>query len=531
MTLTVADIGRWDAGSVREVFHAASSRAQAAADAANGLATLPAFTSWGGVAAQAAKEAIGKTRQHLDAHGREAMAVANAARSAADEIERIKSDLATLKADTESLGMEIDAVSGKVLPGRMIRDPMEALLKKGQLQPRLDKIVAEANLVDMALANAIHMADGSVPAATDSSDQPGNLDEALREVAGAPDRGLDQYARSDKDDETRSTRSPLTAPIVDADPSVLDEQRARVESARHTLDAAQAELDAAAAQIYTQGTGLGRSDIGALSKAVFDARRELTKQTKILEDLDQAAAASGGPTVPVPALPENAQVQGLPPHPSVFAEGSRALSEGSLGLIPDVAKDVDVFTNWGQHSGTERAGAVLDAAGLVPIPGAKSVSEGIEHSLDALNAARHFDDGLDASAGAHHAPDAPPSPDATTHHSGEVGAPEASHGQHLGDGTPQTIYGPGNELLPLVPEHATGSAVANGKGMVYDLPPNTEGLDPRVTRVRVMEPTTSGPYPYPTGYAVYENGAGQAVNPVSGKTISRDDPYWHIPLE
>ena len=163
MVLTVADIERWDAGSVREVFHAATSHAQAAQDAANGLATLPAFSTWGGVAAEAAKEAIGKTRRDLDAHGQEALAVANAARTAADEIEQIKSELATVKADAESLGMEIDSATGQVLPGRSIRDPMEALLKEQQLQPRLDKIVAEANMVDIALANAIHMADGTVP--------------------------------------------------------------------------------------------------------------------------------------------------------------------------------------------------------------------------------------------------------------------------------------------------------------------------------------------------------------------------------
>ncbi len=117
MTLTFADIERWNAGDVREVFHAASSRAQAVQDAADGLATLPAFTTWGGKAAEAAKEAIGKTRADLDAHGREALAVANAARSAADEIERIRSDLATLKADAASLGMEIDPISGQVVAG------------------------------------------------------------------------------------------------------------------------------------------------------------------------------------------------------------------------------------------------------------------------------------------------------------------------------------------------------------------------------------------------------------------------------
>ncbi|MGB3485288.1 MAG: alpha/beta hydrolase [Mycobacterium sp.] len=164
MTLTIADIERWDAGDVREVFHAASSRAKAVQDAANGLAQLPAFTTWGGEAAEAAKEAIGKTRADLDAHGQEALAVANAARSAADEIERIRSELATLKADAAALGMEIDPVSGQVVPGPGTSgNPMEVLIKQQQLQPRVDKLIAEANLVDMALANAIDMAGGSVP--------------------------------------------------------------------------------------------------------------------------------------------------------------------------------------------------------------------------------------------------------------------------------------------------------------------------------------------------------------------------------
>jgi hypothetical protein len=164
MTLTVADIERWDAGDVREVFHAATSRAQAAFDASDGLAELPALATWGGMAAKAAKEAIGKTRKDFDAHGNEVMSVANAARSAADNIERIKTELATLKADAESLEMEVDSVSGQVVAGPNFRgNPMELLLKTQQLQPRLDRIVAEANSVDMALANAIHMADGTTP--------------------------------------------------------------------------------------------------------------------------------------------------------------------------------------------------------------------------------------------------------------------------------------------------------------------------------------------------------------------------------
>jgi hypothetical protein len=40
LTLTVTDIERWDGGDVREVFHAATSRAQAAFDGAVGLALI-----------------------------------------------------------------------------------------------------------------------------------------------------------------------------------------------------------------------------------------------------------------------------------------------------------------------------------------------------------------------------------------------------------------------------------------------------------------------------------------------------------
>lgn len=164
MGLTVADIERWDAGDVREVFHAARSRAQAAQDAADGLATLPAFTTWGGEAAESARDAIGRTRADLDAHGQEALAVANAARSAADEIESIKARLATLKADAAALDMEIDAVTGRVEAGAGFSgNPMELLLKQQQLQPRVNALVADADLVDARLANAIDMAAGTAP--------------------------------------------------------------------------------------------------------------------------------------------------------------------------------------------------------------------------------------------------------------------------------------------------------------------------------------------------------------------------------
>ncbi|MGV9798775.1 RNase A-like domain-containing protein [Mycobacterium sp. NPDC003449] len=210
---------------------------------------------------------------------------------------------------------------------------------------------------------------------------------------GKPEDG--QPAKPGADDKPAGLPPVLSQVRQPPDKATIDRQAAKVETARQNLDAAQAKLDDAAGQDYTQGAGAGpgRDTSGPLAQAVFDARAELTEQRRILNELNYAAAAAGSPTAPVAPLPENADVQAYPPEPSAFAEGSRALSEGSLGLIPDVAKDIDTFNNWDQASGADRLQASLDAAGMLPLPGAKPLAEGIEHGLDALGgAARHFDD-------------------------------------------------------------------------------------------------------------------------------------------
>jgi hypothetical protein len=74
------------------VFHATTARATSSTQASLALAQLPAFDSWGGVAADAARDAIGKTRVDLDTHAQEARAVAQAAEQAAQDIEKVKLD-------------------------------------------------------------------------------------------------------------------------------------------------------------------------------------------------------------------------------------------------------------------------------------------------------------------------------------------------------------------------------------------------------------------------------------------------------
>jgi hypothetical protein len=161
VTLTVADIDRWNAGAVREVFKAANARGQATLEASRQLSTLSVFDTWEGATAEARKHVNAGIRQDLDAHGNEALAVARAADQAADGIEHVQSDLRTLRHDAAEMHMAIDATTNTLVPTADCL-PVEALLAETQLQPRLDAILAEANAVDQELAAAINMADGDV---------------------------------------------------------------------------------------------------------------------------------------------------------------------------------------------------------------------------------------------------------------------------------------------------------------------------------------------------------------------------------
>src|ERR1700744_1457623 len=100
--LTVADIERWSAESVREVFHAAGARARATLDASRELSSLSVFDTWKGGTAEARRHSNATIRQDLDAHGNESMAVARAAGKAADDIEHVQSELRALRSDASS---------------------------------------------------------------------------------------------------------------------------------------------------------------------------------------------------------------------------------------------------------------------------------------------------------------------------------------------------------------------------------------------------------------------------------------------
>ena len=115
------------------------------------------------------------------------------------------------------------------------------------------------------------------------------------------------------------------------------------------------------------------------------------------------------------------------------------------------------------------------------------------------------------------------------HHSYYVEAGNAAVLVHNSNCPIGSVIGPNGETLPL-PEGAPGVPVNSGRGFAYDIPAGTRGLNSRVVQVRVMDPVTTGPYQYPNGYVVYMNRTGQSVNPLTGQTVSRADPYNHIPI-
>lgn len=103
------------------------------------------------------------------------------------------------------------------------------------------------------------------------------------------------------------------------------------------------------------------------------------------------------------------------------------------------------------------------------------------------------------------------------------------------DRGPDFVVTQAGEAIP-VPAGASGPRpVETGLGFEYVGGRGGHGLDSRVSSVRIMDPTLpKHPSPgYPGGYVSYRNAAqprGQAVHPLTGRTIAMNDPWWHIAL-
>ena len=112
---------------------------------------------------------------------------------------------------------------------------------------------------------------------------------------------------------------------------------------------------------------------------------------------------------------------------------------------------------------------------------------------------------------------------------GATGAPAAEAGSAEGAASAGASTNPAfvgfEEGAPaVIPEGATGPIPTRGPGMQFTEGSGGYGLDPRVENVRIMDATEQH-----GARVIYENGAGQTVNPYTGRTIPKTDPWAHMP--
>ncbi|AZG47169.1 BAR domain-containing protein [Gordonia insulae] len=167
--VSVGDIDRWNSEMVREVFRQTQANIANCDTTITRFTNLDVFNSWSGKTAEASKDSISQTIKDFSAHRDQAATISLAAKQAADDIDSVKSKLASIRSDANSLGLSVQP-DGKVAgptpplwPTWSTAQQTDYLMKKQAIQDRLDRLLVEAGRVDDDLAAVIDGADGDLP--------------------------------------------------------------------------------------------------------------------------------------------------------------------------------------------------------------------------------------------------------------------------------------------------------------------------------------------------------------------------------
>ncbi|PJE10821.1 alpha/beta hydrolase [Mycobacterium sp.] len=169
MTVTLADIERWDPAAITTVFEAAIRRAHGTRTAAAAITELMRLLSFGGDAAAAAHAATGHTALVLDDHADACAAVGRAAEQAAEEVAAVKRRLKLMRDAARENHLQINETLGSALPpSDLVGLPpgrQQAILDAAvRLTESLQRLLADAERADEDLAAAIRGADGDLGA-------------------------------------------------------------------------------------------------------------------------------------------------------------------------------------------------------------------------------------------------------------------------------------------------------------------------------------------------------------------------------
>lgn len=158
MGLNVADIDRWDSSAINAVSQTIASRAEAASRATGTLGNLSAFQNWSGQGSASALQQTQARAADLSSHAQDSSAVATAARTAANEVSQVKSQLAALRSTAGAYGIVIDAATSRVMAPSVeslqaaSKQLVETMVKN--TQSAVDKLLQAADKADDLLAKA-----------------------------------------------------------------------------------------------------------------------------------------------------------------------------------------------------------------------------------------------------------------------------------------------------------------------------------------------------------------------------------------
>src|ERR1700722_9206946 len=114
MTLTLADLDRWDPNAIHSVFRAAIDRVNGARSTATQVGDVTATTPWEGDSHDAAMQAAGRVNKDLISTPEECEAVGRAARAAEAEVRDVQSDWHNIQHMADRWGIAINTETGEL---------------------------------------------------------------------------------------------------------------------------------------------------------------------------------------------------------------------------------------------------------------------------------------------------------------------------------------------------------------------------------------------------------------------------------
>lgn len=159
MSLTPADVLRWEPESIREVRAALTKRGASAQEVADGLKKLPIIASWEGESGAAMKESLDKLGKYLIDHFDEMEKLGKSLDKSANEVDIAKSAVKAAIQKADSYYLDVDLATGAVKPTStslvMLGNQTNVMLRVGEAQQDMKQAMDLANIADQDLASVV----------------------------------------------------------------------------------------------------------------------------------------------------------------------------------------------------------------------------------------------------------------------------------------------------------------------------------------------------------------------------------------